>query len=120
MSDTDILGGIYSPKKQEKENNSGGKTKIDDYFGSKYKKKSDLCIQNLFNVFHSRPVPDYRISMFVILAPKVHFSQSQTSNFQNVLGKHALEGPNNSRPSSNKNFLGLNSSTPLLTPFRRP
>ena len=93
ISDTDILGGIDSPKKQKKENNSGVKTKIDDYFGSKYKKESNLCIQNLFNVFHSRPVPDYRISTFVFLAPKVHFSPSQTSNFQNFLGNHALEGP---------------------------
>ena len=44
-----ILGGIDSPKKakKKKENNSGGKTKIDDYFGSKYKKESELCIQNL-------------------------------------------------------------------------
>ena len=92
-SDTDILGGIDSPKKQKKENNSGGKMRIDDCFGSKYKKESDSCIQNLFNVFHSRPVPDYRISTFVFLAPKVHFSQSQTSNFQHFLGKHALKGP---------------------------
>ena len=106
--------------KSKKENNSGGKTKIDDYFGSKYKKESDLCIQNLFNVFHSRPVPDYRISTFVFLAPKMHFSQSQTSNFQNFLGKPFLEGPKNSRPSNNENFGGLNSSTPLLIPFRRP
>ena len=68
-----------------------------------------------FNVFHSRPVPDYRISTFVFLVPKVHFSQSQTSNFQNFLGKHE-----NSCPSSNENFGGLNSSTPLLIPFRRP
>ena len=46
--DADILGGIDSPKKQiKKENNSGGKRKIDDYFGSKYKKESELCIQNL-------------------------------------------------------------------------
>ena len=47
--DTHIFGGIDSPKKQKKkkENNSGGKTKIDDYFGSKYKKESELCIQNL-------------------------------------------------------------------------
>ena len=37
----------YSPKSKNKENNSGGKTKIDDCFGSKYKKESDLCIQNL-------------------------------------------------------------------------
>ena len=31
----------------KKENNSGGKTEIDDYFGSKYKKESELCVQNL-------------------------------------------------------------------------
>ena len=111
---------VLIAQKNKKENNSGGKTKIDDYFGSRYKKESDLCIQNLLNVFQSRPVPDYRRSTFVFLAPKVHFSQSQTSNFQNFLGKHALEGPKNSRPSSNENFGGLSSSTLLLIPFRRP
>ena len=41
-----VLMAQKSPKK--KENNSGGKTKIDDYFGCKYKKESELCIQNLF------------------------------------------------------------------------
>ena len=46
ISGTNIFGGIDSPKKN-KENNSGGKTEIDDYFGSKYKKESELCIQNL-------------------------------------------------------------------------
>ena len=111
---------FIAQKSKKRKQLSGGKTKIDDYFGSKYKKESDLCIQNLFNVFDSRPVPDYRISTFVFLAPKVHFSQSQTSNFQNFPGKHALEGPKNSRPSSNENSLGLNSSTPLLIPFHRP
>ena len=50
ISDTDIFGGIDSPKKQKKENNSGGKMKIDDYFGSKYKKES--CLFKIFlNVF---------------------------------------------------------------------
>ena len=44
ISHTDIFGGMDSPKK--KENNSGGKTEIDDYFGSKYKKESELCVQN--------------------------------------------------------------------------
>ena len=73
-----------------------------------------MCIQNLFNVFHSRPVPDYRISTFVFLPSNVHFSQCQTSNFQNFLGRHALEGPKNSGPSSNENFGGLNSSTYYL------
>ena len=47
ISDTDIFCGIDSPEKQKKENNSGGKTKIDDHFGSKYKKESELCVQNL-------------------------------------------------------------------------
>ena len=42
MCDPDILDGI------DKERNiSCGKTKIDDYFRSKYKKESELCIQNL-------------------------------------------------------------------------
>ena len=57
-------------------------------------RKKVSCVFKIFlNVFHSRPVPDYRISMFVFLMPKVHFSQSQAFNFQNFLGKHALEGP---------------------------
>ena len=46
ISDTDILDGIDSPKNKKKRN-SCGKTKIDDYFRSKYKKESELCIQNL-------------------------------------------------------------------------
>ena len=85
-------------EKRKKENNSGGKTKIDDYFGSKYKKES--CVFKIFpNVFYSRPVPDYRrISMFVFRVPKVRFSQSEAFNFQHFLGKHALEGTENSRP----------------------
>ena len=88
---------LIAQKSKKKENNSGGNTKIDDYFGSKYKKES--CVFKIFlNVFYSHPVPGYRISMFVFLVPKVHFSQSQAFNFQNFLGKHALEGPKNSRP----------------------
>ena len=113
ISDTDILGGIDSPKKpKKKENNSGGKTKIDDYFGSKILfitssynillevniRKKVSCVFTIFLVFHSRPVPDYRISTFVFLLPKVHFSQSQAFNFQNFVRKHALEGPKNSWP----------------------
>ena len=51
MHDTDILDVIDSPenkkKKIEKRDNSCGKTKIDDYFRIKYKKESELCIQNL-------------------------------------------------------------------------
>ena len=84
--------------KKQQENSSGGETKIDDYCGSKYKKESELCTQNLSNVFHSHPVPDYRISTFVFPVPNVHFSQSQTFNFQNFLEKHTLEGPKNSPP----------------------
>ena len=38
-----IYGNIDSPKKAIKESNSGGKTKIYDYFGSKSKKESELC-----------------------------------------------------------------------------
>ena len=57
-------------------------------------KKKVSCVFKIFlNVFHSSPVPDYRISTFVSLVPKVRFSQSQAFNFQNFLGKHALEGP---------------------------
>ena len=37
---------IAQKSKKEKENNSGGKTKIDDYFGSTYKKESELYIRN--------------------------------------------------------------------------
>ena len=36
ISYTDILDGIDSPKNLKKRNNSCGKTKIDDYFRSKY------------------------------------------------------------------------------------
>ena len=50
-------------------------------------------MSNRVNVFHLRPVPVYRISTFVFLVLNVHFSQSQTFNFQNFEGKHALEGP---------------------------
>ena len=80
--------------------------KIDDYFGSKYEKEVN-CVFNLFlNVFHSCPVPDYRISTFVFLVPTVHFSQSKAFNFENFLEKHALEGPKNLWPSSSENFWG--------------
>ena len=48
-----------------------------------------MVFQIFLDVFHSRLVPDYRISMFVFLLPKVHYSQSQTFNFQNFLGEHA-------------------------------
>ena len=49
MYDTEILDGIDSPKipPPPKKNNSCGKTKIDNYFRSKYKNESELCIQNL-------------------------------------------------------------------------
>ena len=62
------------------------------------RKKVSYVFKTFLNIFHSRPVPDYRISTFVFLVPKVHFSQSQAFNFQNFLGKHALEGPKNDRP----------------------
>ena len=38
---------LIAQKSKRKANNSGGKTNIRDYFGSKYKKESELCIQNL-------------------------------------------------------------------------
>ena len=47
ISNTHILDGTDSQKIQNKRNSSCGKTKIDDYFRSKYKKESELCIQNL-------------------------------------------------------------------------
>ena len=46
ISNTYILGSIDSPKKKQLWC-SGGKTKIDDHFGSKYKKESELYIENL-------------------------------------------------------------------------
>ena len=59
-------------------------------------RKKVSCVFKIFlSVFHSRPVPDYRISKFVFLVPKVHFSQSQAFSLQTFLGKHALEGPKN-------------------------
>ena len=52
-----INGNIDSPKKAKKESKSGGKTKIDYYFGTKSKKES--CVFQIFlNVFHLCPVPD--------------------------------------------------------------
>ena len=62
-------------------------------------RKKVSCVLKIFlNVFYSHPIPDYRIFTFVFLVLKVRFSQSQAFNFQNFLGKHALEGPKNSRP----------------------
>ena len=95
ISDTDILGGIDSPKKEKKrENNSGGKTKIDVIILEVNIRKKVSCVFKIFLImylhslwYHSRPVPDYRISTFVFLVPKVHFSQSQAFNFQNFLRK---------------------------------
>ena len=69
------------------------------------------------NVIHLRPVPVYRISTFVFLVLKVHFNQSRAFKFQNFGGKHALKGQKKSRPRSSENFLGLNSSSPLLAQF---
>ena len=70
-------------------------------------RKKVSCVFKIFlNVFYSHPVSDYRISTFVFLVLKVHFSQSQAFNFQNFLGKHALEGPKNSRPLSSEKFGG--------------
>ena len=43
-----VYGNTDSPKKaNKKERNSGGRTKIDYYFGSKSEKESELCIPNL-------------------------------------------------------------------------
>ena len=38
---------IFYSFEEKRKQNSGGKTDIDDYFGSKYKKESELCVQNL-------------------------------------------------------------------------
>ena len=62
------------------------------------RKKVSCAFKIFLNVFYSHPVPDYRISTFVFLVMKVRFRQSQAFNLQNFLGKHALEGPKNSRP----------------------
>ena len=70
-------------------------------------RKKVSCVFKIFlNVFYSHPGPDYRISMFVFLVPKVRFSQSQAFNFQNFLGKHALEGPKSLGHESSENFGG--------------
>ena len=62
------------------------------------RKKVSSVFKIFLNVFYSHPVPDYRIPTSVFLVLKVRFSQSQAFNFQNFLGKHALEGPKNSQP----------------------
>ena len=47
LTQTFLVVLIAQKNYKKKENNSGGKTEIDDYFGSKYKKESELCIQHL-------------------------------------------------------------------------
>ena len=100
ISDTDIFGSFDSPKKPKKRKKTTLVVKqrsmiiLEVNIGKKVS-----CVFKVFlNVFYSHPVPEYRISMFVFLVLKVRFSQSQAFNFQNFLGKHALEGPKNSRP----------------------
>ena len=80
------------------------------------RKKVSYVFKIFLKVFHSRPVHDYRISTSVFLVPKVQFSQSQAFNFQNFLGKHAVEGPT----VKEREFLELNSFAPLLIPFHLP
>ena len=96
ISDTDILGGTDSPKKQkEKESNSGGKTKIYDYFGSKH--KNENCVFKAFlTVFRSCPTPDYRISTFVFLVRKcIRDSKmgllAQTTTFTTLWSTNAVD-----------------------------
>ena len=99
ISDTDILGGIDSPKKQKKKKTTLVVKRRSMIILEVNIRRKVSCVFNIFlNVFHSRPVPDYRISTFVFQVPKAHFSQSLAFKFQNFLGNHAMEGPKNSRP----------------------
>ena len=82
ISDTDILGGIDSPKKQKtKKTTLVVKRKSMIILEVNVRKKVSFVFRIFLTVFHSRPVPDYRISAFVFLVLKVHFSQSQAFNF---------------------------------------
>ena len=122
LSDTDILGGIdtHSPKKQNKKKTTLVVKRRSMIILEVNVKKKVNCVFKIFlNVFYSHPVPDYTISMFVFLVLKVHFSQSEAFNFQNFLGKHALEAKKFSAMKQ-REFWGLNSSAPLLIPFRCP
>ena len=92
ISDTDIFGGIDSPKKMKTTLVVKRRSMI--ILQVNIRKKVSCVFKIFLNVFYSHPVPDYRISTFVFLMLKVRFSQSQAFNFQNFLGKHALEGPN--------------------------
>ena len=99
---TDILSGIDKTKKKIKKTTLVVKRRSIVSLEVKEKQKTNetkvSCVFKIFlNVFQSRPVPDYRISKFIFLVPKVHFSQSQAFNFQNFMGKQAQEGPKNSR-----------------------
>ena len=99
FSDTDILGGIINPKKQKKKKTAQVVKRRLMIILKVNKRKKASCVFKIFlNIFHSCPLPDYGISMSIFLVPKVHFSQSQTLNVQNFLGKHALEGPKISWP----------------------
>ena len=99
LSDTDIFGGIDSPKKQNKKKTTLVVKRRSMIILEVNIKKKVSCVFKIFlNVFYSHPVNDYRISTFVFIVLKVRFSQSEAFNFQNFLGKHALEGPKNSRP----------------------
>ena len=109
ISDTDILGGTDSPKKQKKKKETTLVVKCRSMIILEVNiRKKVSCVFRIFlNVFHSRPVPDYK--MFVFLVPKVHCNQSKAFNFQNFLGKHALGGPKNSQ----REFFGAKFVRPI-------
>ena len=69
------------------------------------------------NVIHLRPVPVYRISTFVFLVLKVHFNQSQAFKFQSFGEACPGRAKKNLGHEAVRIFLGLNSSSPLLTHF---
>ena len=84
-------------------------------------RKKVICVFKIFlNLFHSRPVPDYRIPTSVFLVPKVHFSQSQAFNFQNISGEACPGKAKIFSAMKQREFWGPNSFAPLLIPFRRP
>ena len=60
-----IYGNIDSPKKAIKESNSGGKTKIYDYFGSKSKKESELTAVVVPNIESHWKLLFQRLLLFV-------------------------------------------------------
>ena len=86
-----IYGNIDSPKKAEKESNSGGKTKIYDYFGSRSEKDSELA---------AVAVPNNELQVEIVVPKAVAVCQSVPdihSNYVPDLDIIQVQSPNQPR-----------------------